>query len=182
MNVDLSKNKREIQQLWNAAKFYWEELLNEKTNISRTDINEPIKFLIEKYEKYSEGYNKAFFRYSCHLGSCAIRLYSIDELMGSQARHRVYTNWWRTGCKKNPPEDAPELGQISHYLLRQMIAHHENKAENESGYNALKIKYENISHKELSDYIYGISGSIKDDLSASKIFVDEFSDMNVGDK
>ena len=55
-----------------------------------------------------------------------------------------------------------------------MIAHHENKAKNKSGYKALKEKYENISHKELSDYIWGISEAIKDDLNASKIFVDEF--------
>jgi len=55
-----------------------------------------------------------------------------------------------------------------------MIAHHENKAENEPGYNALKRKYENRNHNELSDYMYNISESIKGDLSKSKIFVDEF--------
>jgi hypothetical protein len=177
MNVDLSKENREIQQLWNAARLYWEELLNERAKISKTDMNKPIKCLVEKYEKYSEDYNKAFFRYSCHLGSCAIRLYSIDELIGSQTRHQVYTGWWETGCKKNPPENVPELAQIAHYLLRQMIAHHENKAKNKHGYNALKKKYEDSSHKELSNYIFEISGSMKTDLSASSIFVDEFNNF-----
>ena len=55
-----------------------------------------------------------------------------------------------------------------------MIAHHEKNAERQSGYIALKIKYEQSSHEELSDYIFQISNSIKIDLNVNKIFVDEF--------
>jgi len=87
MHAAQSLENREIQPLWNAAKLYWEELLNEKANIPRKDMNSPIKCLVDKYEMSSEDYNKAFFRYSCHLGSCAIRLYSIDELIASETRH-----------------------------------------------------------------------------------------------
>lgn len=84
--------KREFEQLFFIADFYFELSKTEKENLTEEEINRSIhdwSLICENETNYKK--IGPFLFFSAHLSSCAIRLYSIDETMRSD-RWQSYEN------------------------------------------------------------------------------------------
>lgn len=126
-------DKREIYQLFYASDFYFKEargLFNKiDPNLLSISLVTWNKKIINDITKYK---NNDFFYFSCHLDSCAIRLYSIEEnLRRTSTRWNLYkSKIWINDNNIIQKEVAQNIidykKEILHIILRHAIAHDED--------------------------------------------------------
>ena len=87
----MSKETREIRQLWYASKLYYSLLPDD---IDSAEMGKTIGDWSVECESLNDFYNTPLFTFACHLDSCAIRLYSkvghYEEKGKDQEHKRSY--------------------------------------------------------------------------------------------
>ena len=163
---------REIKQLWNAAKFYYSLL----PDLSKSEMERTVREWSDECENSDDFHVTPLFKFSCHIASCAIRLYSIDEKRGHQ-RYENYQDWWK-GRKAVGDFSAAELRCIIHCILRNVVAHNEKQGERMGSYNELKTYYFGRSfndlHNGMKDVVSSIAQDLNQGIKGDKIEVDSF--------
>lgn len=133
MNITDKKDKREIKQLWCAASYYFELAQKIKNELPDNTL------LIKTVEKIADlcsaqcninlttCNNEKIMVLNDHLASCAIRLNTIDEILG---RKYISNRWYfyeglknKTNLKKDDIKNHAD--KIIHCLLRHCVAHYE---------------------------------------------------------
>jgi hypothetical protein len=167
-----ARDVREIKQLWYAAKFYYSLL----PDLSKSEMDKTVGQWSNECENTDDFHVTSLFKFSCHIASCAIRLYSIDE----KRRHERYENyqaWWK-GQKSMRDFSAAELRCIIHCILRNVVAHNEKEGDRSGSYNELKTYYFGRSFNDLDEGIKDVVNSIAQDLKlgikGEKIEVESF--------
>jgi hypothetical protein len=151
---------REIIQLWHAAIFYYRML----PNLSANEMNMTVRDWSSACELKDDFHQEPMFEFCCHIASCAIRLYSIDE----KRKHKRYTDyqaWWK-GTKSLAAFSEYELRCIVHCILRNVVAHNEKKGERHGSYNELKNHYFGLSIRYLYEGMKEVISSIALDLKS----------------
>jgi hypothetical protein len=113
------KNKREIRQLLIVAKYYFILAKRQVRKITKEDLRKtPRIFESEDFQKKS---SKSLLLFTAHLGSCAVRMTTIDELLQSD-RWKYYKD---IKDKKIQPDDD-NIRKFIHHLMRHNIGHNES--------------------------------------------------------
>lgn len=138
MNIRDSDDIREIGQLWFAGLYYFECATKVKNDIKNDFLNYTVQEITDIYEKQNDpNYTgekipieicKNIMLFTAHLGSCAVRISTIDELLGEKyqvkGRWKLYKKLDKNNTKYKIKKN---LNQIIHFLLRHNIAHYEKK-------------------------------------------------------
>jgi len=121
-------------------------------------------------------HNKPLFVFTCHLTSCAMRLYSIDEKKQYQ-RYRNYQDWWNNRQKGKKYFSSNNTGQIIHCVLRNLVAHSEDKCKGtkKRSYVELMNYYNCLSFDDIYSGIGSVIKAIENDLTKDGIIVDPIS-------
>lgn len=174
----MDKETREIIQLWHAARIYYSLLPND---IASAVMGKTIGNWSVECESLNDFYNKPLFTFACHLDSCAIRLYSIDEKRNHQ-RYKDYQDWWQNKQKGRIHFFKKNTGRIIHCVLRNKVGHDECKGKDKEGkrsYQELESYYNSLTFQELFDGMKDVINSIALDLkqgaNGEKIEVDSFA-------
>lgn len=161
---------REIMQLWYAAQLCYSLV---PKNIDSADMVKTVALWSVECENSDDFYTKPLFTFSCHLASCAIRLYSIDEKKDYQ-RYKDYQNWWKDVKNKRAFSDA-ELSCVIHCILRNVVAHNEKQGERTRNYNEIKNYYFGLTFYDLYNGMKDVINSIAQELNRDGIMVISFA-------
>lgn len=163
---------REIEQLWYAAKLYYSLL---PTDIDKSEMSKTVGQWSKECESLVDFYMTPLFSYCCHIDSCAIRLYSIDEKR-KYKRYLDYQDWWNNRQKGTKLFVNKNTGRIVHCVLRNFVAHYEEKCANTTkrSYQELKQYYHGLQFSELDKGMKDVINSIAKDLKKDGFTVDSF--------
>jgi hypothetical protein len=117
------KNEREIIQLWSAATLYWGLV---PSNLSPNSLAMTISQWEKVCQKWKHPKLTPELEFTAHLASCAILLYSVDEL-GKYSRYTDYHDWWNNRQKGRRFFTIQNTRKIIHCVLRNLVAHDEHK-------------------------------------------------------
>lgn len=164
---------REIKQLWYAAQLYYSLL---PKDIDKNEMAKTVDQWSNESEISDNFYMAPLFIYSCHLASCAIRLYSIDEKRNYQ-RYKDYQDGWENKQKGKRLFTNPNTGRMIHCVLRNLIAHEEENGKNKKkrSYQELIRYYQGLHFYELQQGMREVITSIANDLKRDGIVVDAFA-------
>lgn len=169
----------EIEQLLTVAKLYLKLSKSAKNKLNNKLLNTPIKKLTNQ-----EKSNSNLIKYSAHLGSCAIRLFTIDDKLKNESNDpKSMVNSLsciRINCYNDMKQDEDYIkytkndiisNNLLHIVFRHNIAHLEE--DKKIGSNPAKEHFQNIfiefSHKELNTNLNIIYDSIRKDLKKIKL-------------
>jgi hypothetical protein len=161
---------REIMQLWYAAQLCYSLI---PTDIDAADMGKTVCAWTVECENSDDFYKTPLFTFSCHLASCAIRLYSIDEKRNYK-RYKDYQDWWKGQKTKNDFSDG-ELRCIIHCILRNVVAHNEKQGERTPKYDEIKNYYFGLTFYGLVNGMKDVINSIAQELNRDGIGVVSFS-------
>ncbi len=168
MSTKKKDDVREIMQLWNAAELYWGLLPN---NINEATMNKTVHDWSDECENSDTYQKNPLFTYCCHLASCAIRLYSIDEKRKLK-RYTNYNAWWKPNNGKSKCIDdfsEYELHCMIHCVLRNIVAHNEKEAEGSKfNYDEIRNYYFDQSFNDLGNGMKDVVNLIAEDLNSGK--------------
>lgn len=145
-----TNDNREIVQLWWAADEYFKLAKTAKADdeLSDKDLQTTVKQLGENCSHLSNirGTNERLMRLNAHLGSCAIRLYSIDEKNWHKSRGpgrwQDYENLKAKKDSLTVEDVLPKKKRVVHFLLRHNVAHEEDAMSNSKYKEAFDIMQE----------------------------------------
>jgi hypothetical protein len=168
-----NRNKeRELTQLWYGAKLYF-NLLPINIEIKRLNLN--IINWAKECKRHDSFYKDDLFIFSSHLSSCAVRLYSIDEILNSK-RFTNYYDYWKNKQKGKKYFNKSQTNEIIHCVLRNLISHNEeeDKDNEKRSYKYLMRYYWKLTFLEIKSGILNVSNNIRSDLNNINISVDKF--------
>lgn len=169
----MSKKKddigREVKQLWRIANFYFCEATSLKKN-----TNFPSDFLSQKISEIADnqiGANideqpTSEMKFSAHLGSCAIRLATIEERLykaGKESnRNRIYEALRKLNSVSQATlERNNSNANLFHFLFRNIVAHIEPHGEGKKAYQDMEIFFKSQNHEQVYSYIHDALKEIK---------------------
>ncbi len=171
----MTKNhKREIIQLWWAADQYFGLAEQTKKNLKKNDLKTNVQGLANKCQHMSDikDVNEQLMLLNAHLGSCAVRLYSIDELLG---KHYTSTRWFLyvglEAKKNNLKKDDIMVysDKIVHILLRHNVAHEEELAEKKAEHKTMQDALQDVEIGRLYESMRLVRGEIGTELKKGSI-------------
>jgi hypothetical protein len=157
------KNEREIIQLWSAATLYWRLV---PSGLSANSLAMTISQWEKVCHKWIHPKLTRELEFTAHLASCAIRLYSIDEI-GKYSRYIDYHDWWNNRQKGRKFFTVQNTRKIIHCVLRNLVAHDEHKCKDQKdkrSYRELKRYYFRLTFHQIYDGIFSVSEAIRCDL------------------
>lgn len=173
ISIKNKDDKREINQLWFSVLYYFELAKEVKEELQEKEpqgLNTTIQNIADNYLKLSDfiGTKKQIMLLNAHLASCAVRLYSIDELLGKKY---TSTRWYLYNglikIKESLKEDdiIKNGDKISHILLRMGIAHKETDDPSPKTHKDVEIAFRKFTIGELYKNIESIKKEIQKELS-----------------
>jgi hypothetical protein len=135
MNTNVDDIKREVKQLWRIANYYFCEAKSLKENLQPDFLQQSIKEISDNQTDTSIEIDiTKEMIFSSHLGSCAIRLATVEERLKScgkeSKRNQIYS-----ALRKLHDVSQETLGNnsknsnIFHLFFRNIIAHKEPQGE-----------------------------------------------------
>ncbi|MHC4489289.1 MAG: hypothetical protein ACYSW7_08970 [Planctomycetota bacterium] len=170
-----SEHEREIIQLWWVANHYLgladaimirdKELLD-KGNATRMKVEE----LADKCQSIpyieNNAINRALMEINAHLGSCAVRLNTIDEILGKSyisSRWYFYQGLVEKKDKLQTYDITDNLNIIIHFLMRHNVAHREDPPGNQA-YKTMRDTFNQLKIEELLNNMHCVKKDIKADI------------------
>ena len=163
---------REVIQLWRIANFYFNEAKDLKKKASF-----PSDFLSKKISEIAENQIGANIddqptiemKFSAHLGSCAIRLATIEERLfrdGKESnRNKLYEDLRkRNGVSQATLEQNNSTENFFHLLLRHIVAHIEPQGKGRPVYQDMEIFFKSRNHDQVYSKIQDALREIKVDI------------------
>jgi len=166
------EHKREIVQLWWVANHYFDlaEKVISDNKLTTTDLQIKVKELAEKCQSLSDiennATNSALMEINAHLGSCAVRLNTIDEILGKSyisIRWYFYHGLVEKKDKLQPYEITDNLNMIIHCLMRHNVAHREDPPGDQA-YETMRDTFNQLNIEELFENIRRVKKNIKADI------------------
>jgi hypothetical protein len=170
-----AEHKREIRQLWFIADHYLKTAKRNKNRLTNKDLSTTISNIAEIGQRFDQskfgGSERTIMLLNAHLASCAMRLTTIDEILGrhyTSRRWKDYKDLISKGKKGTLKECDIEncLEVIAHCLLRHNTAHREKQP---AGFNDWKSTMEKalqkVTTKELYKNMELVIESIKNDIA-----------------
>jgi len=149
-------DKREIVQLWWAGRKYFKMAEDVREDLSDDDLQLTVKQLANKCEKMSDikGVTALQMKLNAHLGSCAIRLYSIDEkCRGMSVRWSDYESLKNKKDALTVSEVLQKKETVVHFLLRHNVAHEEDATskiqKHEKAYKTMQDALQELKIEQL---------------------------------
>ena len=145
---------REIVQLWWVAKKYFKLAETAKEGLLDNDLQTKVGQLADKCKQLSDitGTNEKLMCLNAHLGSCAIKLYSIDEnIRGRSKRWNDYKDLEKKNATLTPNEVKQKASSIVHFLLRHNVSHEEDEAKKKKYEGAYKVMQEALQDLKIKE-------------------------------
>ncbi len=169
MNDD---EEREVVQLWWAAEECFKLAEKAKTDLPGQDLlRTPVKQLADNCRRMSDitGTNEMLMRLNVHLASCAVRLYSIDELLGKYYKKSIRWENYEKLVSNNPAGVKSVLHEVIHILLRHNVAHAEREAKKKPSYEIIQMAFKDLTIGQLYDSMQQVRDEIKHDPKLEKL-------------
>jgi len=168
-----AEHKREIRQLWFVADHYLKTAKRYKNRLTNGDLSTTIGDIAKIDQRFDEskfgGSERSIMLLNAHLASCAIRLSTIDEILG---KHYTSTRWdvykglkaKGNGLKESDIED--NLKNIAHCLLRHNTAHREKQPAGFNGWKSTMEKaLQKVTIQKLHENMELVIQRIKNDIA-----------------
>ena len=154
---------RETTQLWRVANIYFDLALDQKKSIPTDFLKNSVGDIADKFESLEdvEKYQSLIYM-TAHIMSCSVRLYSIDEILKTRRWNKYYN---LINCKDSSKvEDKlkKDLDCFIHFLLRNMVAHSEEKRKKYKKYEvAFEKMYEVYLNMDFDSIFNSIEKAMK---------------------
>ena len=164
------EHKREILQLWCVANLYLdlsEKIISAK-KLAKKDLQITVKELADKCRSISDIKDAVAYlmEINAHLGSCAVRLNTIDEIFGksyTSSRWYFYQGLVEKKDKLQAFDITDNLKTIIHCLMRHNVAHREDPPGNQA-YKTMRDTFNQLKIEELLDNMHCVKKDIKADI------------------
>jgi len=163
--------KREISQLWFVASHYFDLAKKEKYKLTSEDClkKTPCELGDDcRSQSGFEGDNRCLVMIHAHLASCALRLNTIDEILGD--RHNISARWSLYKCLEGPQQGqltskklASKSGKIMHCFLRHGVGHAEDRVKENPAWKTMNDYHSKLPIKEIYDGIRSVINDMKND-------------------
>lgn len=178
MNITNENDKREISQLWFVALYYFECAIKIKNEVPSEHLQKTVQEITDIYEKQAKSgckeeiipqdICKKIMLLNAHLGSCAVRLNTIDELLGKEyGTSSKWTLYEKLKNKNNENDIKDNAKKIIHFLLRHNIAHHEKEALLKQEYINMQNGFRRFTIGDLYKSIDLVMKEIEKDISSA---------------
>jgi len=175
MNNKGNNIKREVKQLWCIANYYFCEAEKLKDNLQPNFFKQTISDIsYNQSDTTIEMEITNEMKFSAHLGSCAIRLSTIEERLKSYGkeskRNQIYAALGKlSDVSQETIQKNTKNNNIFHFFFRNIIAHKEPLGEGKKVYQAMETFFKAQNHNEIYSNISKSLKEIKDDIN--KIFI-----------
>jgi len=169
MNMMNDERKREIDQLWRISQHYFALSRRMRNRTPKSFLSKSIKIITQEISgaKTIDGGLRCAMLLTAHLGSCAVRLDTIEHILGKNiSRTRLQKYDSLIGEKENLTLQRLQgtENHIIHFLLRNNIGHYEPQAvSNNDAYNKAEEFFQALSIEQIFDSMEIVIKSIKDD-------------------
>ena len=174
MNITDKDDKREIKQLWCIASYYFERTrqiesgLQDRTLLKKT-VGDIANFCSTQCNcNLATCKNKEIMILNAHLASGAIRLNSIDEILGKKytsTRWYFYNGLLSKKDKLKEDEVAQSAENIIHCILRHAVAHFEPDLPPNHPYQIMDRAFKKFTIENLYKNVELVMKEIKNDIS-----------------
>jgi hypothetical protein len=159
-----AKQKREIKQLWLISNYYFGLSRRIKNRLPAKVLSNSIQDITSNFsiESSFAGDKRRIMILMAHLGSCAIRLNTIEDILTTDiSRTRLQTYKSLEGDKNLTCDKLKGTeNRIIHLLLRNNIGHYEPRAMVEKqSYNTMK---EFLNKLNIQQIFKSMEAAIKD--------------------
>ena len=161
---------REVKQLWRIANYYFCEAKSLKTNLQPKFLKQEISEIADNQINATiETQPTEEMKFSAHLGSCAIRLATIEERLcscGKESKRNKTYNALRqlSDVSQDTLEKNTQNINIFHFLFRNIIAHKEPQGEGKKVYQEMEKFFKARNHDEAYSSIRKSLEEIKSDI------------------
>ena len=159
---------REIKQLWFIGNYYFLLSQKIKNRLPKDILASSVRVITDRFscEQAFVGDQRRVMLLTAHLGSCAIRLATIDEILGKDiSRKRLHTYNTLEGkpdmtCKKLERDKQ----RIIHFVLRHNIGHQEPHGKRKQSHNTMEEFLGKLSVEQVFESMESVIRDIRKDI------------------
>jgi hypothetical protein len=163
-----AKRKREIKQLWLISNYYFGLCRRIKNRLPAKVLSTSIQDITNNFsiESSFAGDKRRIMILTAHLGSCALRLVTIEDILGPDISRRLQKYKTLKGDKNLTCERLKlEKQNIIHFLLRNNVGHHEPHAiSNKQQYNTMETFLKTLTIQDLFESMGSAIRGIEKDI------------------
>lgn len=165
-----SEQKREIKQLWYISQYYLALSRRIKNRLPEAILSKSIKIITQDIGAVQSivGDHRSAMLLTAHLGSCAVRLNTIEQILGKEiSRQRLQKYDSLIGEKENLTLQSLEgtENNIIHFLLRNNIGHLEPHAvSNNMAFNTAEEFFQALTINQIFESMEMVNISINGDI------------------
>jgi|GEM_PF-6765226 len=161
---------REIKQLWTIGKYYFSLSLKIKNRLPKGILASSIRAITDRFScgQAFVGDQRRVMLLTAHLGSCAIRLATIDEIFGEDiSRKRLHTYNTLEGkadltCKRL----ERDRHRIIHFILRHNIGHQEPHGSRKQSHNTMEEFLGKLGVEQVFESMESVIRDIQKDIQS----------------
>lgn len=162
------EQKREIKQLWFIGNYYFQLAQRIKTRLPKNVLGRSVQDLTTGFliKPAFEADQRRVMLLTAHLGSCATRLATIDEIFGDNiSKKRLHTYNTLEGksdltCKKL----EQNRHRIIHFILRHNIGHQEPHGKRKQSHNTMEDFLGQLSVRQIFESMESALRDIRKDI------------------
>jgi hypothetical protein len=164
-----AEQKREIKQLWLISNYYFGLSQKIKDRLPEAALSSSIQAITDNfsYKSAFAGDQRRIMLLTAHLGSCAIRLVTIEDILGIDTSRKRLQKYRSLAGDNNLTSDKLKLAVkgIIHFLLRNNIGHCEPHARaNKQSYNTMEEFLKNLTIQQIFETMKLVIKDIEKDI------------------
>jgi len=170
MDTISNEQKREIKQLWFISQYYFALSRKIKNRLPEAILSKSIRIITQDFSAVQSivGDLRSAMLLTAHLGSCAVRLDTIEQILGKEISKRLQKYDSLIGEKENLTLQRLEgtENHIIHFLLRNNIGHLEPHAVScNMAFNTAEKFFQALTINQIFESMIIVIKSIKGDIN-----------------
>ncbi len=159
---------REITQLWFIGDHYFKLSRNMRNRFKKDMLASKVGAATSSFKLKPAfvGDRRRVMLLTAHLGSCAVRLATVDEILGAvklAERFQLYNT-----LRRKDDLTCTELEQVKneviHFILRNNIGHHEpGGTGKKQAYNTMEVFLGDLSIEQVFESMKSVIGNMRKD-------------------
>ena len=164
-----AEQKREIKQLWLISNYYFGLSQKIKDRLPEGVLPSSIQAITDNFSYKSAfvGDQRRIMLLTAHLGSCAIRLVTIEDILGVDISRKRLQKYKSLAGDNNLTCNKLKLAvkRIIHFLLRNNIGHYEPHAmANKQSYNTMEEFLKKLTIQQIFESMKSVIKDIEKDI------------------
>jgi hypothetical protein len=169
METMTAEQKREIKQLWLISNYYFNLSQKIKDRLPQRVLSSSIQATADNFSSKSAfvGDQRRIMFLTAHLGSCAIRLVTIEDILGTDISRKRLQKYKSLVGDNNLTCNKLKLAVkgIIHFLLRNNIGHYEpHGMASKQSYNTMEEFLKKLTIQQIFESMKSVIKDIGKDI------------------